>query len=242
MNNANRHFLTAYFDSVVQSKIIEIIKNNSTSGFIHNIEEWQSNLPLLNIIWYILVIFHRCLPENIWPEMHLENLYIHIYVPHMNCTREHNFCKFMVTVQILIMKPAEPDPHCYSYIWWIHKWAVTHDFQQCGILTSVDSDEPAQPPFKLRNSKWCSINSLTFIGYSSDKQWLWSDCAYAQADLRLCWSHIPHCWRSNVAAQLIIIKLHHWNGWTTQKFQKRTISNESTVKFYKSKPTFFKLQ
>ena len=25
-------------------------------------------------------------------------------------------------------------------------WAATYDFQQCGILTSVDSDEPAQPP------------------------------------------------------------------------------------------------
>ena len=31
--------------------------------------------------------------------------------------------------------------------------AVTGDFQQCGILTSVDSDEPVQPPFKLRNTK-----------------------------------------------------------------------------------------
>ena len=31
-------------------------------------------------------------------------------------------------------------------------------------LTCVDLDEPVQPPFKLRNSKWCS---------------------YAQADLRL---------------------------------------------------------
>ena len=28
----------------------------------------------------------------------------------------------------------------------------TCDFQQCGILTSVDSDESLQPPFKLRNS------------------------------------------------------------------------------------------
>ena len=26
-------------------------------------------------------------------------------------------------------------------------------FQQCGILTSVDPDEPVQPPVKLRNSK-----------------------------------------------------------------------------------------
>ena len=30
--------------------------------------------------------------------------------------------------------------------------AVTCDFQQCGILTSVDSDESVQPPIKLRNS------------------------------------------------------------------------------------------
>ena len=36
-----------------------------------------------------------------------------------------------------------------------------HDFQQCGILNSVDSDEPVQSPFKLRNSKGCSVSSLT---------------------------------------------------------------------------------
>ena len=32
-------------------------------------------------------------------------------------------------------------------------WHVACDFQQCGILISVDSDEPVQPPFKLRNAK-----------------------------------------------------------------------------------------
>ena len=62
-------------------------------------------------------------------------------------------------------------------------WAMTCDFQLCGILACVDSDEPVQPTFKLRNSKWCSI-------------------AYAQAGLRLCWSHIPHCWKSHVAAHI----------------------------------------
>ena len=25
-----------------------------------------------------------------------------------------------------------------------------------------------------------------------------------QADLRRCWSHIPHCWKYNVAAHIII--------------------------------------
>ena len=29
-------------------------------------------------------------------------------------------------------------------------WAATRDFQQCGILTSVYSDHPVHPPFKLR--------------------------------------------------------------------------------------------
>ena len=48
--------------------------------------------------------------------------------------------------------------------------AVTHDFQQCGILTSIDSDAPVQLPFKLRNSKRCSVSSLTLMEYSSDKQ------------------------------------------------------------------------
>ena len=83
-------------------------------------------------------------------------------------------------------------------------WATAYDFQQCGILISVDSDEPVQPPFKLRNSKWCLVSSLILIEYSTDKQMLWSDCAYAQADLRLCLSHTPHCWKYLASAQLVV--------------------------------------
>ena len=30
---------------------------------------------------------------------------------------------------------------------------ATCDFQQCDVLTSVDSDEPVQPPVKFRNTK-----------------------------------------------------------------------------------------
>ena len=46
--------------------------------------------------------------------------------------------------------------------------ATARDFQQFDILTSVDSDKPLQPPFKLRNFKSCSVSSLTIIEYSSD--------------------------------------------------------------------------
>ena len=45
----------------------------------------------------------------------------------------------------------------------VMKFEPTCDFQQCGILTRVDSDEPRQSPFKGRNSKCCSVSSLTVI-------------------------------------------------------------------------------
>ena len=79
-------------------------------------------------------------------------------------------------------------------------WDGTCDFQQCGILTWIDSDKPVQPPFKLRNSKCSSVSSWIFIEYSSDYQRLWSACAYAQAGLSLCWSQIVEisCHSSNI--------------------------------------------
>ena len=88
-------------------------------------------------------------------------------------------------------------------------WATTCDFQQFGILTNVHSGEPVQPHFKLRIPKWCSVSSIRVIEYSSDQQRLRSDCAYAQAGLRLCRSHIPHCWKSHVAAHLVFILVIH---------------------------------
>ena len=45
---------------------------------------------------------------------------------------------------------------------------MAYDFQQCKILTRVDSDEPVLSPFKLRNSKLCSVSSFTLIEYSSN--------------------------------------------------------------------------
>ena len=44
-----------------------------------------------------------------------------------------------------------------------NSWATTSDFQQCSILTSVDSDESLQNPVKLRHSKCCSVSSLTVM-------------------------------------------------------------------------------
>ena len=39
---------------------------------------------------------------------------------------------------------------------------------------------------------------------------------YVQADLRLCWSHIPHCWKSHALAQLFEIPFTDVNECTEQ--------------------------
>ena len=54
--------------------------------------------------------------------------------------------------------------------------------------------------FKLTNYKGCSVGNLTVIQYM-----------HAQADLRLCYSHIPvpHCWKSYVTAQLFQRQSRH---------------------------------
>ena len=44
---------------------------------------------------------------------------------------------------------------CYGY----HNiWAMACDFQQCGILTGVDSYEPVQPPLSLET--WNNVQSV----------------------------------------------------------------------------------
>ena len=76
-------------------------------------------------------------------------------------------------------------------------WAVTWDLQQFGNLTSVDSDEHMLPPFKMM----FSLKLKTHRIFKRQAKTL-IRCAYAQADLSLCWSHKPHCWKSLVAAHL----------------------------------------
>ena len=74
-----------------------------------------------------------------------------------------NFC-FLCCIDILIGKHSCTLPShvivasCWHVVIYIgenlyfdsnYKLAATCDFQQCGILTSVDSEEPVQPPLSL---------------------------------------------------------------------------------------------
>ena len=84
------------------------------------------------------------------PSPHLDKNVISIFADFTLCI-PGNFTKFLNTQSMdikMIRLKFRPQPSGDNKI-----CAVTCDFQQCGILTSVDSDEPLQPPFKLRNSK-----------------------------------------------------------------------------------------
>ena len=58
--------------------------------------------------------------------------------------------RYKIMLRTFQMPLVIPSP-CFQNI--ITNLAVTSDFQQCGILKSVDSDEPVQPPLKLRKAK-----------------------------------------------------------------------------------------
>ena len=72
-----------------------------------------------------------------------------------------NCWKFLAMAQFLIILYIRYTylKHCWfpTPCWYGEVNCDVHlspcDFQQCGILTCVDSDEPTQPSFKLRNSK-----------------------------------------------------------------------------------------
>ena len=87
----------------------------------------------------------------------------------------HEFCRWHGNIWQFVLYVAELS---------IHNWAATCDFQQCGILTSLDLDRPVQPPFKLRNSKVWSVSSLTAVNR------IFTRFARALIRLRVCagWS------------------------------------------------------
>ena len=95
-------------------------------------------------------------------------------------------------------------------------WAVTCGFQQFDILTSVDSEEPLQPPFKLRNSKWCSVSS-----YNNHR--ILKRLAKALIRLRICsgWSEallVAHTTLLEISCYgsiIIMINMHMcWLDWS----------------------------
>ena len=58
----------------------------------------------------------------------------------------------------------------------------------------------------------------------------WSDCTYVQADLRLCWWHIPQCWKFHALAH---ISVQH-NSFTTHTavYQHNAFTTHSRTTYH----------
>ena len=69
---------------------------------------------------------------------------------------------------------------------------------------SEDSDQPGHPPSLIRVFAICVKKAWVLSYPLSTLQRLWSDCADAQADLILCWVHLPFCWFCRVLAHMIL--------------------------------------
>ena len=60
-------------------------------------------------------------------------------------------------------------------------------------VTRKDSDQPVHPPSMVRGLVFSSLKSPESVESTCDQRRFWSDCADAQADLSLRWSHKTHC-------------------------------------------------
>ena len=60
-------------------------------------------------------------------------------------------------------------------------------------VTRKDSDQPVHPLIRARAIVYRSLNSLKAVEGICNQRRLWSDCADAQADLSLRWSHKSYC-------------------------------------------------
>ena len=102
--------------------------------------------------------------------MNLSNL--HVYNNVKKCFERHPlFITSEYEIGYSVFKRHKRPTHYFKMcIDILQLRAAARYFQQLDILTSVDSNQPVQPPVKLRNSKQCSVSSSTVIEYSSDKQ------------------------------------------------------------------------
>ena len=115
--------------------------------------------PPIPLMWHLFILFiFRILA---WERNYCHNIDNWTQATHMAINPEDIIC--CLKTSLIIFSHSVGGNHEQTVLYLIIIWAVTRDFQQYGILTIVDSDEPVQPPFRLRNSNWCSVSSLIFI-------------------------------------------------------------------------------
>ena len=90
------------------------------------------------------------------------------------------------------------------------KFVSVHDktYNKTCVTSSKYSDQPIYLPTMARVMVYPSLDSLEVVEGTCDQQKLWSDCADAQADLSLRWSHKSYCRFCRALAQ--ILEAQNW--------------------------------
>ena len=107
-----------------------------------------------------------------------------------------DFTYFEQIVDIIYLKELQLNKTYTSYIeascLYLHLSQHDKTYNKtCAI--SKDLDQPVHPPSMARALVYSSLDSLEAVEGTCDQRRLWSDCADAQADLSLRWSHKSHC-------------------------------------------------
>ena len=78
--------------------------------------------------------------------------YIKMLYAHTNHKENSWINRLSTVIEVASSNPVTVPYYFFLILFFLSiiSCAVACDFQQCGILTCVDSDEPVQPPFKLR--------------------------------------------------------------------------------------------
>ena len=117
-----------------------------------------------------------------------------------------------------------------SFIVYFSSLLAARKYEIFNNLTSVDSDEPLHPHFKLRNSKWCSVSSLTIIfkniqatSKGSDQTarmrrliWGFAGCTYHIVGNLMHWL-ICNEYKMLCSAQHRVLKINVLSIWTSNE-------------------------
>ena len=95
--------------------------------------------------------------------------------------------------------------------------------KKVGSAPSEDSDQPGHLPSLIRVFT-VRMKKAWFLSYPLNTQRrLWSDWADAQADLSLCWVHLPFCWFYHEVAHFTwsqwVPTFSNMSSWTTVQIE-----------------------
>ena len=148
--------------------------------------------------WYCPLHHYSCYVSGTCPLHLFHSIVVHVYVTKPNKGHLHDFSvSATLSSGIASSRMIRLFPRNYIYISSLANcrrnnniWRVLLGRKFLWFRSNLNLDNrPVWSVFAVRMKK------ARVLSYPLSAQWrLWSDWAYAQADLNLRWAHMPFCW------------------------------------------------